>query len=251
MAITVPEAQQGTSGSNVTTLASGTFATSPSVGDAIVVFVGTEGSGTITHTAPTDSAGHTATQIGSEQASAGNYQLSAWIFENLTTGTGLGSYKVTGHWTSASGTIIAVRVAGQLTPVSYNGDVVQNSLTALTSSTNPSVGPTTVAPAANSIFFGSVGQSSSTTVTFTDGTNIAWTHVTNETQSNNSTLDDLYAEHFIETGGSTTKQTAQWSGASTTWFALVFSLAPATGGGGATNWGPWGLSDGWNRIVQP
>lgn len=230
MAVAVAEAQQGATGSSVTSLVTGTFATSPSVGDAVVVFVTTQGT-SITHTAPTDSAGHTATQIGSLQTAntPSALQLSAWIFENLTTGSGLGSYSVTAHWASSGGTVIAVRCTGQLAPVSYNGDVVQNSLTTLGSGSNPSVGPTTVAPAANSIFFGSIAQSSSSSITFTDGTNVAWTHVTNETQTNNSTLDDLYSEHFIETGGSTTKQTAQWTAAATNWFAMVFSLAPSTG----------------------
>ncbi len=230
MAVAVAEAQQGLSSANVTSLATGTFATSPNVGDAVVVFVTT---GTkVTHTAPTDSAGHTASQIGSEQSSSASGAaggLSFWIFENLTTGTGLGSYKVTAHWPSASGTVIAVRVTGQLTPTSYNGDIVQSSLTAQTSSTNPSVGPTTVAPAANSIFFGGLCSADAGNAAYTDGTNVAWTHVTNETQTNNTTDDCLFAEHFIETGGSTTKQTAQWTAASTHWFASVFSLAPATG----------------------
>jgi hypothetical protein len=229
-ALAVAEAQQGISGSAVTTLATGIFATSPNVGDAIVVCVSTQTASGSTHTAPTDTAGHTATAIGSEQTqvSTNPLQLSTWIFENITTGTGLSSYRVTGHWGSASGTIIAVRVTGNLTPTSYNGDIVTNSLTTEGTAANPSVGPTTVAPAANSLFFGCMA-SSTTAGTYTDGTGIAWTHVTGETQTNNSTSDDLYVEHFLNTGGSVTKQTATWTGAAASWFARIFSIAPSTG----------------------
>lgn len=224
MAITVPEAQQGKTGSLVTSLATGAFATSPSVGDLIVVFCATEAGGS-THTAPTDSAGHTATQCGSESSASGE-QLSVWRFENLTTGTGLGSYVVTGHFgTAASATIIAVRVTGNAA-AAYNSDIVQNSLTTLTSAANPSVGPTTVAPASASIFFGVLASNNAGNAQYTDGTNIAWTHITNETQTDNTSFDDLYVEHFINTDA--TKRTAQWVTATvTTWFAAVLSFAPS------------------------
>lgn len=226
MAITIPEAQQGKSSVSVTTLATTVFTTPPNVGDAVVVFYGTEGT-SITHTAPTDSAGHTGTQIGTTQNQSGFSQLSAWIFENLSTGTGLSSYIVTAHWTSVGGTVIAVRIAGGLTPVSYNGDKVVNSATTVTTGANPTVGPTTVTPAANSVFFGALQSDNAADNAYTDGTGIAWTHITNETQPINSTADDLYVEHFIETAGSTAKQTATWTGVSGHYFNLVFSCAPA------------------------
>lgn len=228
--LAVAEAKQGLSSTAVTSVPTTAFATAPNVGDAIVVCVATQTGSGSTHTAPTDSAGHTATAIGSEQSQTATspLQLSTWIFENLTTGTGLSSYIVTAHWGSASGTVIAVRVTGQLTPASYNADIVTNSLTVEGTTANPSVGPTTVAPAANSLFFGCMA-SSTTAGTYTDGTGIAWTHVTGETQTNNSTADDLYMEHFLNTGGSVTKQTATWTGSAASWFARVFSLAPSGG----------------------
>lgn len=227
MAAAVAEAQQKASSVAGLTLTTNNFATSPSVGDAIVVLVVTGSA--VTHTAPTDSAGHTASAIGAQQKDASICQ-SVWIFENLTTGTGLGSYNVIGHWASATATIIAVRVTGQLTPTSYNGDIVQNSTTTETVGTNPSVGPTTVTPAANSIFFGVLSSLNAGSSAYTDGTNVAWAHVANETQPDNTTLDCLFGEHFVNTGGATTKQTAQWTGASASWFGAVFSLAPAASG---------------------
>jgi hypothetical protein len=224
MGLAVAEVQQGKTGSTVTTLAATVFTTSPNVGDLIVVFVATEAGTLPSHTAPTDSAGHTATQVGSQQ-SGGIEGLSVWVFENITVGTGLSSYIVTAHWGTSSGTLVVVRVTGNNTPTSYNGDIVQNSLTAETSSTNPSVGPTTVAPANQSIFFGCVASDTAPNANYTDGTNIAWTHVTNEVQTDNTTFDDLYVEHFINSDA--TKQTAQWVGATAPWFALVCSFAPA------------------------
>jgi hypothetical protein len=229
MAIAVAEVQQGKAGSAVTSQVTGTFATPPSVGDLVVVFYCCEAGGTITTTAATDSAGHTATALGSMQIASG-LTLAAWVFENLTTGTGLSSYKVTGNWSSSTGTVIALHITGNLTPTSYNGDIVQNSTTTPTSGTNPSIGPTTVAPAANSLFIGALVSNSAADAAYADGTNIAWTHVTNEIQTNNTADDALWVEHFINTGGSVTKQTAKWTGASNTWFGLIASFAPSVGG---------------------
>lgn len=219
MAIAVAEAQQGKTSASVTSLPTGTFATPPAAGDLILV---AQCTGTpVTHTAPTDSAGHTAVQIGSQvDSGAASNAITLWKFENLTTGTGLSSYIVTGHWTSASGSIVAIRVTGQATPTAYNSDVASNTRQV---STNPASPTTAGGQTANSLFVGIM--TSNVTAVATDGTAVAWTHVTNEVQSDNTTFDSLYMEHFIRT--TTVGLSATWTLASSTWGTIVASFAPA------------------------
>ncbi len=223
MAIAVAEAQQAVGSGTITTPA---FATSPSVGDLIIA-VQTQQETSNTLTAPTDSAGHTFTLVGTVQSEGGTFnQLGMWILENITTGTGLGSYTVSANTSSGLHTIVVLRVTGNKT-TSYNGDIVVNSLTTTTNGTNPSVGPTSGGtPTANSLFVGAVESSDATNNFYTTGTNIAWTTITNEIQSNGSSEDYLHVEHFVS--GATTTQTATWTGGTAHWFGLVASFAPAS-----------------------
>ena len=216
MALTRRSCTQGvtTADTQIDTLA---FPTNPVSGDTIVVFMSTFASGGNTSQAPTDNKSNTYTQIGTTTTIlAGTVGLSLWYSSNITGGS---SFMVTGHVSAtATVTVIATCLAGTAVPTSYNSDSVSATSAG---GANPSIGPTTPAPAANSYFIAAVCKGGTGVATAGSG----WQFYTNSTQTNNATLQDLYVEELTTTTASVVK-TALFTNASEAWTGRIASFAP-------------------------
>ncbi len=116
MAITILDVQQATHNAASNTLALPAFAVDPSNGDTIIVAYSTWTT-TGNQVAPTDSAGNTYTQIGTEVVHSKPEIISLWYAHNVVGGS---SFVVTGHvTTNQHHTVIAWLISGDY---DYNGD---------------------------------------------------------------------------------------------------------------------------------
>lgn len=86
------------------------------------------------------------------------------------------------------------------------------------------------------------------------GSGTAWGAPTGYTirSVNTAGLDEVVASKDLAASGAENPAAfTGGGGANDTWAVTLLLENSTPTGGGATTWGPWGLADGWNRIVQP
>lgn len=201
------------------------FVNDPIAGDTIVVCYANSGSGSQAGdpVAPTDSGGNTYTLLGGETNGSGFTGAFMWYAANIVGGS---SFVVTGNMTGASFVAIGVLLHGtNASP--YNGDFAMGTAT---SGLSIAAGPTSPAPAANSMFIGCQGSVSGNPITDPSG----WNVIAN---GFNSTMNT--SAHTTQAGNQTASlaylllatpavQTPTWTAGagSSVWTAVVASFKP-------------------------
>lgn len=234
---TVVDVQQAT-GSLVTSVQTPAFASSPTTGDLIVVAMstwdngGSGGSGASVHSAPTDTAGNTYVQIGSQihSASGSSNQCSMWACVGATGGS---TFRVTSHQTSAYATVIAWCVRPS-TVIGSNGDVAST----VAATTNANDDPTTSSAPAGDSFFLCLATAAGANNGLSEGTGWNTTGVngftsgmqTNAKYGLQSATVSLYTEYQIAT--STLKGVWVDGSVFNARGVIIASFGPAGGGGG-------------------
>lgn len=211
------DSQQAKSNAAATLPISPAFQVDPQNGDTIVVFQSSWRSGGNTHLAPTDNFGNTYVQVGSTQAGAtGDFQLSEWRAENIVGGA---AFVVSGRISiSATLSVVAICLGNAQAPTSYNNDSAVNNNT----STTPSVGSSSPAPAANSYFLAAMSKGASGIPTAGAG----WQFFPNSIQTDNVTWQDLYVEEAVGVSSAALTATFSTLAAAENWVARISSFAP-------------------------
>lgn len=208
--------KDGTGGGS-TSLAFNAFVSDPVTGDTIVVMQTTAGTGTGgTAQAPTDTAGNTYSQIGTDQCGTWNSStcISMWYAWNITGGS---SFVITTHWSASPtwyGQIAWVLTGTKTTGTPYNGDFVKGADSAVSASSLT----TSVAPSANSLAVGGISSNcgSNTVVNGAGWTTPALGSVTSNSNQ------DLYGEYNTVSG----TYTADWTSGSCSHIMLTASFGP-------------------------
>lgn len=246
MAITIRDVQQATHNAGSNTLALPAFAVDPSNGDTIIVAYSTWTT-TGNQLAPTDSAGNTYTQIGTEVVNSQPEILSLWYSHNVVGGT---SFVVTGHLTgNQHHTAVAWLISGDLV---YNSDFTS---AGGGSGSNPlSTGTSSPAPTAEALFIALMSYDTGTAASDGSGWNDTASHGFNSTLQGRSRLTsfttvDLYTEYLVDTA---TAHAATWGVSGTHGFnALVASFSANVDSGTGDVTLPVPTIDGTGDVIAP